>query len=112
MNKLIINFQSDHIQMSHLTETPITTNNMLGDILGWLKLGDVVILHGKTHGQAYHVSALPYNRKIYINISEIPDVGLEGEWPWYIINKGGAVKLDTLDVKCLGNTFSFKVPGF
>lgn len=98
--------------MSHLTETPITTNNMLADILQWLKLGDVVILHDKTYGQAYHVPTLPHNRKIYVNISDTPDAGLEGEWPWYMINKGGAVKLDTLNVDCLGNTFSFRVPGF
>lgn len=89
------------------TAAPVPTNNMLADLVGWIKEGDCVVLHAPGHAaQIYHncVVNKPDDQKgvsgdtkepsldgirvIWFNAANDPDLLLEGEWPYYI-KEGG-----------------------
>lgn len=90
--------------------TPKTTGNSLKDIVGWLATGDMVILHtGTGEKKIYHNNDLPYNRKIYVDVSSMPDLMDEGEWPFYI-KQSNVTELSD-DIKaCPNGNFSFVLP--
>jgi hypothetical protein len=91
--------------------TPQTTNNMLADIIGWLKAGDLVILHVGTQGKGYHVPNIPFGRKIYIDVKSMPSLINEEEWPWYMIDYAKAELVTTFETECPNGTYNFKIPG-
>jgi len=91
-------------------ETPITTSNMLLDIINWLKLGDIVILHNDNNNQkAFRMPNLKLNRKIYVNVMHMPDLLHEGEWVWYILN-AKAVEISNESELKTEKTYMFVVP--
>ena len=89
---------------------PQTTTNSLRDIIWWLKKGDMVILH-TIHGRrlVYHINSLPFNRKIYVDVSAFPSLLNEGEWPYYIVESGAREMLND-SKECSGGTFEFVLP--
>jgi len=72
----------------------LVTNNSLNDIIGWLKKGYMVCLHNKeTYKYYYSVPEIKDDiyidtLLIYVNITKLPDLLLEDEWPWYILREG------------------------
>ena len=69
------------------TDLPKCTKNQLKDIIDWLKIGDVVVLHHNNYnGHIYHncMNLDPNIRYIFINVHRMPNLLNEGEWPWYI----------------------------
>lgn len=90
--------------------TPKTTNNSLADIVGWLKLGDTVILHNNgEQKKVYFILGSNLNRKIYVNVSSFPSLLGEGEWPYYIESVSAKQVTDD-NVECPNGTFYFSVP--
>ena len=90
---------------------PIPTANSLKDIIDWLREGDKVIIHSSNYGKTYH-NCVKFknvtNRVIYIDVSSMPSLIDEGEWPWYIENDGHTL-CDCLLDHC-DNTYYFKLP--
>jgi hypothetical protein len=92
------------------SKIPQTTRNSLADIVGWLKSGDMVILCAKgILRQVYHINDLPYNRKIYVNLSTSPSLMEEGEWPYYIKSANATLQKNE-SAKCPNGIFSFVLP--
>lgn len=89
--------------------TPKITNNAILDIVNWLKVGDVVIIHDNNRKLVYHIDGLPYCRKIYINVSDYNSLLEDDEWPYYI-ESIGATKQNNDNIKCNAETFFFKFP--
>jgi S-adenosylmethionine:tRNA-ribosyltransferase-isomerase (queuine synthetase) len=93
------------------SNTPITTRNSLADIIGWLKEGDLVILHIGDISKAYIMTEKERNRCVTIDISTAPSLMEEGEWPWYIKNEGA---IEVTDIKpyypAPNGTYKFKLP--
>lgn len=67
---------------------PATSTNMLSDVIGWLRLGDCVILHVNNEcGRVYHTCKfedINEIRVISLNMANTIELMREGEWPWYI----------------------------
>jgi hypothetical protein len=72
-------------------QCPKTSRNQLRDIIDWLGMGDVIVLHHGGNGpQIYHKEPnnvqldLDIIRVIFVDCSNMPGLLHEGEWPWYI----------------------------
>ena len=63
----------------------ITTNNLF-DIIQYLKDGNMVCLHTRNNYIYFHFPNSINEKLIYIDISSMPSLMDEEEWPWYIIN--------------------------
>jgi hypothetical protein len=73
-------------------QAPKPSNNELGDIIKWLKLGDVVVLMGSKYVYyIYHdckkVTDIDTVRTIYINCEKKMELLSKDEWPWFIENE-------------------------
>lgn len=66
----------------------VFTGNSLADIIGWLKMGFTVIIYSGDEGLFYRMPGTKAIRKIYVDVSKLPSLLHEGEWPWYIKNAG------------------------
>ena len=92
------------------SDVPVPTSNSLKDIIDWLKLGDVVIIHVGDCGHIYHIDGLQFNRKIFVDVSAMPSLLDEGEWPDFINMYTKATELNDSNVKCSGETYHFSLP--
>ena len=75
-------------QVSKHLEEPEVSHNNLADVINWLKMGDIVMLHSNLqNGQVYHKNckenkeSFDNKRLIWVNVSSMPSLLLEGEWP-------------------------------
>jgi hypothetical protein len=72
----------------------IFTNNMLLDIINFLKSGHLICLHYNNSETYFYSQSIETNDKIellkliYINISSCPSLLEDDEWPYYIKNNG------------------------
>jgi hypothetical protein len=70
----------------------VPTSNTLVDIINWLKSGDIVCIHSGTTFQYYFsretTDSLTDERLILIDVSSMPGLLLESEWPVYIKEAG------------------------
>jgi hypothetical protein len=68
------------------------SNNNLGDIIQFLKNGDIVCLHENGYGVYYfskeRIEQINNEQIIYIDVTKKPSLMDEDEWPWYIENEG------------------------
>lgn len=75
---------------------PTTSSNSLADLCKWLEMGDVVVLVVGKRGVPYCMPETALKsaeelRVCFMDISAYPDLGHEGEWPWYFADHCGAV---------------------
>lgn len=75
------------------------SGNNLADAVKWLKNGDIVVLHIGTKGFFYHVTSLKPKKIIYIDVESMPDLTLDGEWPYYFIENAEATRLNSSQLK-------------
>jgi hypothetical protein len=68
----------------------ICSNNSLGDLIKWSKIGYIIILNGKSRCQFFSRPEYKLSNKIVqINLSRQWDCLMdEGEWPSYLIEYG------------------------
>ena len=64
------------------------TTNSLFDIIQYLKDGNMVCLHTSNEHKYFHYPESINEKLIYIDVSSMPSLMDEGEWPWYIKNEG------------------------
>lgn len=68
------------------------TANSLFDILKFLNDGNIVCMHENNVGIYYHkykiLEKITDEILIYIDLSKNPGLMDDGEWPWYIKNRG------------------------
>ena len=102
------------------TDPPECSPNNLKDIIEWLKMGDIVVLHsGNKYGQIYHrcseTTSLENIRVIYVDVANHASLLDEGEWPWYIINQGHTslcdcdLKSDALNAVKVPHIYRFEI---
>ena len=65
----------------------ITTNSLF-DIIQYLKDGNMVCLHTKNERTYFHFPESINEKLIYIDVSKMPSLMDESEWPWYIKDAG------------------------
>lgn len=96
---------------------PSTTNNSLADIINWLLLGDIVVLHSNGKNcQIYHKNCKDNNesfidkRLIWVDVSSSPTLLYYDEWPWYIKNEKDISECNChfkKDALCANNSLYF-----
>jgi hypothetical protein len=64
------------------------TTNSLFDIIQYLKDGNMVCLHTRNDRVYFHFPESINEKLIYIDVSSMPSLMDNGEWPWYIKNAG------------------------
>ena len=85
-------------------DAPQCTSNNLVDIINWLKEGDVVTLHTEHKKIKFHNCTLFPNkvkRTIYVNVSSMPALMDESEWPYYILGTNGNKYCDCKELVCI-----------
>ena len=104
--------------MSERTSCPKTTTNNLKDIIDWLKLGDAVCIHTTTDKAFYSVKQacdtdFKNIRILCVDVSFMPSLLNDGEWPWYIDQATAAKKRENdeekLFVEQCKNVYHFKI---
>ena len=88
--------ESNETNDSNNSNELVQSGNDLADIVAWLKLGNIVIIHANGYGRTYRIPGLKAIRKIYVNVSSFPSLLDEDEWPWYIKDAGAEEIFDTL----------------
>ena len=77
----------------------IVSTNTIKDIIDWLKKGNFVCIHTKNVYQYYFsketCDVIKGEKIIYVNVSTMPNLLLDGEWPWYIENAGFVIYTST-----------------
>ena len=74
-------------KVDNMDNLKITTNSLF-DIIQYLKDGNMVCLHTRNNYIYFHFPDSINEKLIYIDISSMPSLMDEEEWPWYIINSG------------------------
>ncbi len=64
------------------------TKNSLFDIINWLKNGNIVCIHTDSKYLYYFSKDINNGMLIYIDVSIMPSLMDDYEWPWYIENEG------------------------
>ena len=70
-----------------MSDFKITTNSLF-DIIQYLKDGNMVCLHTNNDHIYFHFPNYINEKLIYIDVSSMPSLMDEEEWPWYIKNYG------------------------
>ena len=94
------------------TTPPIPSNNCLGDVIKWLKRGDIVEMYN-LHSNVklcYQVPGTEPCRFISIDTTSIRDLLADGEWPWYIGEYAKAKLIPTPQDKEKYFVYYFKLP--
>ncbi len=79
------------------SEELIQSGNNLADAVEWLKMGYMIVLWSNGYGNCYHVKSLTPSKIIYIDVGKMPDLMLEGEWPYYFVTAANAELIDVRD---------------
>ena len=66
-----------------MSDLKITTNSLF-DIIQYLKDGNMVCLHTRNDRVYFHFPDSINDKLIYIDVSSMPSLMDNGEWPWYI----------------------------
>ena len=74
-------------KVDSMSDLKITTNSLF-DIIQYLKDGNMVCLHTRNDRVYFHFPDSINEKLIYIDVSSMPSLMDNGEWPWYIKNAG------------------------